>query len=180
MKLKAYTWNNAKNDQLKQERNISFEKALFHIANGDVLDIVEHPNQERYQGQRIFVIQIDEYVWLVPFVESDEEIFLKTVIPSRKATKKYLKEATVMYNLDVEEQAILESFARGEWTVVPSLLDEIQRYRSYAEAAAETATPVQITLSQEDLEAIRQKARQAGMPYQELIALIVHKFVAGQ
>ena len=71
-------------------RGISFEEILFHVEHGDVLDILEHPNQERYQGQRIFVVAVEEYVHLVPFVEDKSEVFLKTIIPSRKATKKYL------------------------------------------------------------------------------------------
>ena len=79
-----------KNEQLKQERGISFEEAVFHIERGDVLDLLEHPHQERYPGQRVFVLAIEEYVYLVPFVESEDEVFLKTIIPSRKATKKYL------------------------------------------------------------------------------------------
>ena len=83
-----------------------------------------------------------------------------------------------MYNLNVDEQAMLDSYESGEWTSVPKLLREVQRYRAYA--AAETVKRVQISLSQEDLEGIQQKARQAGIPYQEFIALIVHKFVAGQ
>jgi hypothetical protein len=55
------------------------------------LDIIEHPNQEKYKGQRIFIVNINNYACLVPFVESEREIFLKTIIPSRKATKKYLR-----------------------------------------------------------------------------------------
>jgi hypothetical protein len=55
------------------------------------VDIVEHPNQEKYKGQKIFIVNIDQYAYLVPFVESEQETFLKTIIPSRKATKKYLR-----------------------------------------------------------------------------------------
>lgn len=62
----------------------------MHIAIGDVLDIVEYPNPEKYKGQRIFIVKMRDYAWLVPFVESEDEIFLKTIIPSRKATRKYL------------------------------------------------------------------------------------------
>ena len=61
------------------------------MEQGFLLDVLEHPNQEKYQGQKIFVVQIDEYAYLVPFVEDEREIFLKTIIPSRKATRKYLK-----------------------------------------------------------------------------------------
>ena len=73
-----------------RERGISFEEVVFHIERGDVLDVLEHPNDERYPEPRLFVIAVDDYAYLVPFVESEEEIFLKTIIPSRKATKRYL------------------------------------------------------------------------------------------
>jgi hypothetical protein len=63
---------------------------VFHIEKKQILDIVEHPSQEKYKGQRIFIVNINHYAYLVPFVESEKEIFLKTIIPSRKATKKYL------------------------------------------------------------------------------------------
>ena len=89
--VKYFSWNNEKNESLKTERQISFEEAVFHIEQGDLIDIVEHPNQERYPGQRIFVINISGYAYLVPFVETDAEIFLKTVIPSRKAMNSYLR-----------------------------------------------------------------------------------------
>lgn len=92
--MKYFSWNNEKNQLLKSERKISFEEVVFHIENKDILDIVEHPNQERYKDQKIFIIDIDNYAYLVPFVESKREIFLKTIIPSRKATKKYLRGQT--------------------------------------------------------------------------------------
>lgn len=89
--MKYFSWNEEKNELLKEERQISFEDVVFYIEQGFLLDVLEHPNQEKYQGQKIFVVQIDEYAYLVPFVEDEHEIFLKTIIPSRKATKKYLK-----------------------------------------------------------------------------------------
>ncbi len=88
--MKTYVWNEEKNQRLKSERGVSFEEIIVHIAIGDVLDIVEHPNPEKYKGQRIFIVKMRDYAWLVPFVESEDEIFLKTIIPSRKATRKYL------------------------------------------------------------------------------------------
>jgi uncharacterized DUF497 family protein len=88
--VKRFNWNSEKNEQLRSNRGISFEEILFHIENGDVLDILQHPNQEKYGGQRIFVVEVNEYVHLIPFVEDETEVFLETIIPSRKATKKYL------------------------------------------------------------------------------------------
>ncbi len=88
--MKSINWNVDKDQQLARERGISFEDVIIYIQRGDILDIVEHPNRERYPGQRMFVLNIDEYVYLVPYVECREEIFLKTIIPSRKATREYL------------------------------------------------------------------------------------------
>ena len=90
--MKPISWDAGKNALLKAERGVSFEDVVFHIMAGDILDTVDHPNQQRYPGQQIHVIAIEEYVYLVPFIESDEELFLKTIIPSRKATKNYLGE----------------------------------------------------------------------------------------
>jgi uncharacterized DUF497 family protein len=89
--MKYFSWNEEKNELLKDERQISFEDVVFYIEQGFLLDVLEHPNQKKYKGQKIFVVQIDDYAYLVPFVEDDEAVFLKTIIPSRKATKKYLK-----------------------------------------------------------------------------------------
>ena len=87
--MKPISWNPEKNALLKEQRGISFEDVVFHIMAGDILDTIDHPNQERYPGQQIHVVAIEEYVYLVPFVESEDEVFLKTIIPSRKATKTY-------------------------------------------------------------------------------------------
>lgn len=85
--MKVFTWNSDKNELLKNERNISFEDIIVNINLGNELDIYDHPNKERYPNQKLSVVQVEDYVYLVPYVENDEEIFLKTIIPSRKATK---------------------------------------------------------------------------------------------
>ena len=85
-----YQWNKDKNEQLKVDRGLSFEQVVMHIECGDLLDVYQHPNQDRYPGQQILVVRIGEYVYVVPFVDSDEGRFLKTIIPSRKATRDYL------------------------------------------------------------------------------------------
>jgi hypothetical protein len=89
--MKYFSWSEEKNELLKVERQISFEDVVFYIEMGYLLDVLEHPNQKKYKGQKIFVVQIADYVYLVPFIEDDHEIFLKTIIPSRKATRAYLK-----------------------------------------------------------------------------------------
>ena len=89
--MKLYRWNHKKNEQLKAERTISFEKIVLAIEADGLLDILRHPNPDRYPNQRVFVVAVDQYVYLVPFVEETDYYFLKTVIPSRKATRDYLK-----------------------------------------------------------------------------------------
>jgi hypothetical protein len=88
--MKIFNWNPAKNQELILERNVSFEEAIFYIEHGGLLDDIVHPNASDYPNQRIFIVCIKEYVHLVPYVESEDEVFLKTIIPSRKFTKQYL------------------------------------------------------------------------------------------
>jgi uncharacterized DUF497 family protein len=85
-----YKWNKEKNERLKTERGISFEQITMHIERGDLLDIATHPNQSKYPNQQVLVVEINDYVYLVPFVEHENGKFLKTIIPSRKATRDYL------------------------------------------------------------------------------------------
>ena len=88
--MKYFDWDFQKDEQLKQERDISFEDILIAIDEGDILDIVEHPNKEKYPSQKVFIVNMNGYAYLVPFVEDKEKIFLKTIIPSRKATRQYI------------------------------------------------------------------------------------------
>jgi uncharacterized DUF497 family protein len=87
-----YDFSAEKNQELIKKRNISFEKVIAAINDGAVLDILPHPNQVKYPHQKIYVLEIDSYVYLVPFVEKDKQnIFLKTIFRHRKLTKKYLR-----------------------------------------------------------------------------------------
>jgi hypothetical protein len=88
--MKIFNWSSDKNQQLIVERGRSFEEVIFHIQNGGVLDDIAHPNTTDYANQRIFIVNIHEYAYLIPYVENQDEIFLKTIIPSRKFTKAYL------------------------------------------------------------------------------------------
>lgn len=87
--MKPIAWNSDKNEQLKKERGVTFEDVVYHMHAGDILETFDHPNKERYPNQQIHAIAIEGYIYLVPFVETVDEVFLKTIIPSRKATKKY-------------------------------------------------------------------------------------------
>jgi uncharacterized DUF497 family protein len=87
-----YRWDKQKNDILIQERGIGFEQIVMHIDKGDLVDIVEHHNPDKYPDQRILIVNVTDYIYLVPFVkDTDNSYYLKTIIPSRKATRKYLR-----------------------------------------------------------------------------------------
>jgi hypothetical protein len=86
----TYSWNNEKNILLKKNRKISFEKVVVYIEQGFLIDIIKHPNSEKYSNQKILLVNIENYIYAIPFVENKDERFLKTIIPSRKYTKKYL------------------------------------------------------------------------------------------
>ena len=90
--MKPVKWSTEKNIRLKAERGVSFEEILSAMSHGGLLDVLEHPNTQQYPNQRMFVVRIRGYAYLVPFVETTNEVFLKTIIPSRKATRKYLAE----------------------------------------------------------------------------------------
>jgi hypothetical protein len=89
--MKTFKWNQDKNEQLKNSRGISFEDVLFYIQNGNLLKTIKHPNPTNYENQKVFIVNINNYAYAVPFVETDEEIFLKTIFPSRKYSKIFLE-----------------------------------------------------------------------------------------
>jgi len=90
--MKSFRWSAEKNELLKLSRGVSFESIVIAIEAGGLLDIVEHPNVTKYPNQRVLVVSFDGYVYLAPFVEEPDYFFLKTVIPSRKATRDYLQQ----------------------------------------------------------------------------------------
>jgi len=89
--VSEFDWSDEKNEFLERTRGVSFEDIIFHIQKGDVLDIIKHPNEAQYPKQNIIVINIEGYVYLVPCVKEKGIRFLKTIIPSRKATEEYLR-----------------------------------------------------------------------------------------
>ena len=90
--MKPFRWSPEKNEQLQLDRGISFENMVVAIESGGLLDILDHTNLAKYPKQKMLVVASDGYAYLVPFVEEDDHFFLKTVIPSRKATRDYLNQ----------------------------------------------------------------------------------------
>jgi len=88
--MKIFKWNTEKNEVLAEERGITFEEIVQRVASGATIIETDHPNKKRYPNQKILIIDVDGYAYLVPCVIDKNEYFFKTIIPSRKATKKYL------------------------------------------------------------------------------------------
>lgn len=88
--MKPFRWSPTKNEQLELERGVSFESMVVAMESGGLVDILAHPNPAKYPNQKVLVVASDGYAYLVPFVEEEDHFFLKTVIPSRKATRDYL------------------------------------------------------------------------------------------
>lgn len=88
--MKPFRWDPEKNERLKAGRGISFEEIVLAIEEGGLKDVLVHPNQKRYRAQVVLVVAYRDYAFLVPSVEETDYYFLKTIIPSRKATRDYL------------------------------------------------------------------------------------------
>ena len=88
--MKYFDWNDEKNEILRKVRGVSFEQVELAIVLGDLIDRIKHPNPVKYPNQKVFLVKIENYIYSVPYIEDNEKIFLKTIIPNSKATKKYL------------------------------------------------------------------------------------------
>jgi predicted DNA binding CopG/RHH family protein len=177
--VKFFDWEDGKNAKLRAERGIGFEDIIFHMERGDLLDILEHPNPNRYAGQRIFVVRREDYVYLVPFVEDEHTVFLKTSSRAGRRRSSNLVRSPTM-KLEAEEKELLESVERGEWKSAKGGKRERARYSRYAKATFRKDRRLNIRLSSKDLEAIQKRALAEGLPYQTLIASLLHKYASGR
>jgi predicted DNA binding CopG/RHH family protein/uncharacterized DUF497 family protein len=177
VEVKYFAWDDAKNAKLRADRGVGFEEVVFHIERGDLLDILEHPNPERYGGQRSFVVRRAEYVYLVPFVEGEQTVFLKTIIRVGRPRRSTSMRSPMKIGAD--EKELLDSVERGEWKSAGGKRERT-RYSRYAKATFRKDRRLNIRLSSKDLEAIQKRALAEGLPYQTLIASLLHKYVAGR
>jgi len=90
--MKPFDWDRQKSTLLRSSRGIGFEEVVNTMNEGHILAVIEHPNNKKYPNQKIYIIDFDNYIYCIPFIEDNEKIFLKTIYPSRKYTSKFLKE----------------------------------------------------------------------------------------
>lgn len=179
--VKYFDWDDTKNARLNTERGLGFEDVVFHIESGDLLDVLEHPNEARYADQRIFVVRRDNDVYLAPFVEAE-----RTGVPEDDHSEPQSHEGipgkggrTIM-KLEPSERDMLESVERGEWRPVRGGKAGRARYVRYATATFRKDRRLNIRLSSRDLEAIQKRALAEGLPYQTLISSLLHKYASGR
>jgi predicted DNA binding CopG/RHH family protein/uncharacterized DUF497 family protein len=174
-------WDPDKSRWLKQNRGISFDEVLLLIADGNIADILTHPNPEKYSGQQVILLKVDQYIYCVPFKETEDGIHLITVFPSRKYTRQYLGEVREdMLPYDQSEEKLIESIEKGEWIPIQDSAILAKRMEIYASEELKKKRRVNIRVSERDLKALRRKAVEEGMPYQTLLSSILHKYVTGK
>jgi predicted DNA binding CopG/RHH family protein len=178
--MKPFRWNHDKNEALKIERSVSFEEIVLALEADGLLDQLRHPNPDKYPNQSVLVVALDAYVYLVPYVEESDYFFLKTVIPSRKATRDYLLGTAQMKKLDAYEKGLLTAYEKGELqSTSPSKADR-SKFKAAATATFIKDRRINIRLSSPDLMDIQARALEEGIPYQTLIASVLHKYVSGR
>jgi predicted DNA binding CopG/RHH family protein len=191
MSFVRLAWDETKNLQLTRERGLSSDDVENAIELGKVLDDLPHPNALKYPNQRILVVEIDEFICIVPYVSDGEVRFLKTVYPSRKSGQNLSSERPAMTKtrkapefLDAEEKDLVESFEsaleKGE-RAAPSNEARAGMTAEWQEALTNTTARKAITLRLQtrDIDRLKTIARQRGLPYQTLVTSVLHQFANG-
>lgn len=165
--MKPFRWDPDKNERLKVVRGISYEEIVLAVEEGGLRDVLVHPNQKRCPGQMVLVVSYREYVYLVPSVEEDEYYFLKTIIRQMKKLDRY-------------ERGILSAYEKGKLVSARPTRAQLDAFREAARATFIKNRRVNIRLSAADLMDIQARAYEEGVPYQTLIASVLHKYVSGR
>jgi predicted DNA binding CopG/RHH family protein len=176
---KPLRWSAGKNEILQLQQGVSCEAGVVAIESGDLLGIVEHPNQARYPGQHSLVVLISGYAQLVPSIEADDHLVSQNHHSQPQSHHRLPPSRPTMNPLDHEEQEILESFEAGTLRSVASAAVR-SRLEASARSTASKDQRINIRLSSEDLGALHARALQEGIPYQTLISSVLHKYVCGR
>lgn len=179
--MKYYDWNDEKNKILKKTRGVSFEQVELAIESGDLIDRIKHPNPEKYPNQKVFLVKIEDYIYSIPYIEDNEKIFFKTIIPNGKATKKIFRRQKMkkIKYLDKNEMELAKSLENEEW--ISDLTEkEKKKYEEYARYSLNKKKRINIRMNERDLKKIQAKAIEEGLPYQSLISMLIHKFNEGE
>lgn len=179
--MSSFDWNTTKNRQLIDERGISFERVVSAIEQGGLLDVVEHPNRRRYPGQRIYVVEIEGYVHLVPFVAELDGTLSEDDHPEPQGDPRLPWETSIVNEkLSPDEQEILDRFERGELRPAADVERELEAARQAARNTFNKTRRVNLRVTERDFELAHSRAREEGIPYQTLLSSIIHKYLSGR
>ena len=178
--MKSFKWNTEKNQLLAKERGITFEEIVQGIEAGNKVVEVDHPDQKRYPGQKIMIVDMQGYAYLVPFVfDGQGDIFLKQLSRAERRPKNiwegWMSEDNKKMNLDGYESEILEAYEQGRLSPSYSQTD----FQAVARNTMKKTRKINIRISENDLNALQRKAAREGIPYQTLIGSVLHKYVSG-
>lgn len=169
-------WDIEKNKKLKIERNIGFEDVEVAILEDRVLDIVPHFNQNKYPNQEILIVEINNYIYYVPFAMDGDELFLKTVIPTRKLNKLY---GRFKMKLDGYEKEVIGYIENTNPESIKNIKDRTSKIKEIVTHSTTKRRQINIRLLENDIEKLKSKALEEGIPYQTLINSVVHKYANG-
>jgi predicted DNA binding CopG/RHH family protein len=177
-----YSFDPDKNAWLIRERRISFEQMIALIEAGKLLRVMEHPNKGKDPGQLLYEVDVEGYVHVVPVIQAGNTLFLKTVYPSRKATRESKKGGVLMKKRDFsdeEERKVISAYERGEFRPVKDQKTAKETAVHAARRYMRKDARINIRLSSADLEMLKRHAAEEGLAYQTLIASILHKYASG-
>lgn len=175
--MKYFNWNDEKRDWIEKTQNIKFMDIVHCIQKNNLLKIVEHPDKLKYPYEEIYVLKYNNYIYLVPYIEAQQEVILKSAIPSSEATKEFLGEKKDKnVHLTTFESEILVSYEDGKWQDVKDMDKAIKRHTEYAIDLFEINKPVDIKLSKRDIILLKKRALAEGMPFHKLLYEILHKY----
>ena len=181
--MKYLNWSPEKNEVFKVRRGISFEEIALLIESGHIPGIEENPGRS---NQQIYILEIEDYAFIVPFVEKDNEIFLKTAFPSRKYKALWFKGGIMnkinikaFEPIDEEERDLMESIEKDEWRSIKHIEKEKEKAIAAAQNTLKKDKRINLRLTQKDYHQIQVKAIEEGIPYQTLISSIIHKYLNG-
>jgi predicted DNA binding CopG/RHH family protein len=178
--MSEFDWSDEKNATLERTRSVCFEDVVVCIQNGDVLDVIRHPNRGRYPGQNIIVLNVGGYVWLIPYVKQKGGAVPQDDHPKSQSNAgvSEMKKDTMQF--DEEELQILQDFERGEFQSIRNFRAEKRELEEAAGNTLQKDKRINIRISSRDLERIQMRAAREGVPYQTYISSSLHKLVSGR
>jgi predicted DNA binding CopG/RHH family protein len=182
--MKYLNWDSEKNEILKRERGISFDEIAYLIESGQIIGIEENPG---YPHQKMYVLEIENYAVIVPYVENDNEICLKNCLSKPEIYKAIRLKGGIMEKItkkafkpiNQEENDLMESIERDEWQPVKHIDQERKKAIEAARNTLKKEKRINLRLSQKDYHQIQIRAIEEGIPYQTLISSLVHKYLNG-